>query len=307
MSRKHARLDADADEATIRAFLAAAEPEVLRNAVGLSWQSVDPAHMVQAVSPDAFVESDGSLSLGALAVLTDSTLGSAGSINGGLRFGATVGLRVELAGPLLVPPSPVMARASVVHADPSGCLSVGALTAPDGAALGFASIRCVAVDLGAAKLRSVPERVAPTVVAATSSATGSALVGVDDRLGVEVIEAVDGRSRLAVRAGSHLANGAGRLHGGIVAAIAHRGGRHAIASTLGDGEQFHDLVLDVDIVRPVPPGDVALEVQGSLQSRTRRFAWAESEVLLPDGRVAARGRVVAAIDARECDGARRRP
>ncbi|MFI5040867.1 MAG: PaaI family thioesterase [Acidimicrobiales bacterium] len=293
-------LSRDASHVAVRAFLKAAEPAALREAVGLTWQCLEPEHLVQSVSPnDLFAESDGRLSIGAIAVLADSTLGSAGTIHGGYRFGATVGLHVELAYPMADPPVPVLASASVVAADPAGCLVVGELTAPDGARLGYASLRAVAVDLRRAPTRAVSKAVGRAQVnSATAPVTPQRQVGVDSRLGVDVVEAAHGRSRLVVRVGAGLANGAGRLHGGIVASVAHRGARHAIVSAMTADESVHDLVLDVDLIRPVPPGGVVLEVHGAVQSRTRRYAWAESEVLLPDGKVAARSRVAAAIHPR---------
>jgi len=275
----------------IMAFLTAAEPAPLRDRVGLSWLDIDPTRMVQELAPPSTaLEADGRMPIGLLAVLADSTVGSAGAVAGGYRFGVTLGLRIELAHPLPDGLTSVVATSSVVHADVEGSLVTAVLTSPSGESLGWASMRALTLTRGTVAARTEEPR-------PLSSPTSLEPVddGIDSFVGVYRIEATDGRSRLQVATRAELKNGAGRLHGGIVAAIAQRGAHHAIASTTPPGAPVHHLVLDVDMVRPVPPGGGRVEVQAGVLTRTRRFAWAESEVLLPDGRVAARARIVAAI------------
>jgi uncharacterized protein (TIGR00369 family) len=280
------------NEEAIRAFLGAAEATPLREAVGLSWQNLDPVRMTQVVTPSArFLDTEGALSMGALAVLADSTAGSAGAVNGGYWFGVTLGLRIELARPLPVPAVEVLATASVIRADAAESLVTAMLTDREGVGLGYASMRGLGLDR-----RSAPEserdsprppRLAPTVASGRGTDTGLGFV-------VEA-KADRGRSRLVVEPDPVFASGTGRLHGGIVAALVHQGGHHAIASSTQPGERVLDLVLDVDFIRPVPPGGSLLKIRAKVSSRTRRYAWAEGRVLLPDGRTAARGRILAAI------------
>jgi len=272
----------------ILAFSEVAEPAPLREATGLRWCE-DADGVVQALDVTPWLlEDDGSVSIGALAVLADSTIGTVASVRGGFGSGATVGLRVELvAAPLRRLPT-VLADVDVVHADASGSLALANLRDVDGDVLGVATQRNLAratLAVGSRPGRSDSDRADP-------SNGAPAGLDIDDVLGVARIERADGRSALRYRPGRVLANGGGRLHGGIVAALVQRGCRHATSSLVG---AVGDLVLDVDFPRPVPAGDSTLEIRGHVVERTRRYAWAAADLVLPDGRIAARGRVVAEI------------
>jgi hypothetical protein len=70
---------------------------------------------------------------------------------------------------------------------------------------------------------------------------------------------------------------------------------HAISSDVPAEARLGHLVLDVDMMRPVATRDTELVITARTLTRTRRFAWAESDVLLPDGRVAARAHALIAV------------
>ena len=283
-----------ADPAIV-AFVTAAEPEAFRRRLGLSWRALQADRLVQQLRPPGeAMESDGTFPVSLLATLADSTLGSAGAVTGRYDFAVTVGLRFELAGPLPDDLDTVVATSSVIQADRDGSLVTAVLSTPDGVPIGFTSMRGLAVHGGSAQARARgPAEPTPTTTEA--SPDESLPSGLDDVLGVRSIEAFDGRARLRAVALAVLANGAGRLHGGIVAALAQRAMCHAVRSDVPDGARLDHLVLDIDMVRPVATPDTELLVIAQALTRTRRFAWAESDVLLPDGRVAARARALMAI------------
>jgi uncharacterized protein (TIGR00369 family) len=273
-----------------RAFERIIEPPLLRSSLGLHWHSIDPVRMVQSVAPvPGWQEADGRLSIGALAALVDSTASSAGALSGGYSHGITVSLRVELAEPLSIPAMPVTAATTVARADRVGSLVTAVLDQADGSKVGIASLRALGVEAEDAGDRS------HDTSALAIPAAGSRAAYVDGTLGVTNESRCDGKSRITVHPGAELANANGRLHGGVVAALVNRGGRSAIVGVLDKGETIADLVLDVDFLRPVPPGDVLLVVEGNLLARTRRYAWAQSEIRRPDGRVAAIGRTIVRI------------
>lgn len=283
--------DASVDSRIAR-FLTAAEPCALREAFGLSWVEIGSGRMLQSLpSLPSTVTIDGSPSLAALAVLVDSTLGATGAVAGGHRFAVTLGLRIELTRPLEPNDCAIVAASDVLHADRSGSLVSAVLRTLGGVTLGLASHRALGVDA-----HDATPRAGDGVPRANASEPGTAGHPIDRLLGADTIECADGRSRVCVRARPELANGAGRLHGGVVAGIAQRAAYFAVASTI-DAGGVGALILDVDFLRPVNPGS-RIEAKGIVRTRTRRYAWAESEVWLPDGKVAARARVLAALAGR---------
>ena len=283
-----------AADPAIAAFVTAAEPEAFRRRIGLSWRVLEADRLVQQLRPPReAMEPDGTFPVSLLATLADSTLGSAGAVSGRYGFAVTIGLRFELAGPLSDGLDAVVATSSVIQADREGSLVTAVLSTPDGVPIGFTSMRGLAVHgVGARARSSGPAEPAPTTRASPDENPPS---GLDEVLGVRRIEAIDGQARLRAVALAVLANGAGRLHGGIVAALAQRAMCEAVRSDVPAGARLDHLVLDVDMVRPVATPDTELIVTAQTLTRTRRFAWADSEVLLPDGRVAARARALMTI------------
>ena len=284
-----------ATDPAIEAFVTAAEPDVFRRRVGLSWCELRPDRLVQQLRPPRqATEPEGTFPVSLLATLADSTLGSAGAVTGRYNFAVTIGLRFELAGPLPDDLHTVLATSSVIQADREGSLVTAVLSTPLGVPIGFTSMRGLAVRGAGAHAR-------PTGPAEAASTTAKASPGenppasIDDVLGVRNIVAIDGRARLHAVALAALANGAGRLHGGIVAALTQRAMSHAVRSDAPAGARLDHLVLDVDMMRPVATPDTELIVTAQTLTRTRRFAWADSDVLLPDGRVAARARALMSI------------
>lgn len=182
----------------------------------------------------------------------------------------------------------------MIRADREGSLVTAVLSTPDGVPIGFTSMRGLAARGAEAQARATgPAEPASTTTKASPGENPPS--SIDDVLGVRSIEAMDGRARLHAVALAALANGAGRLHGGIVAALAQRAMSHAVRSDAPAGARLDHLVLDIDMVRPVATPDTELIVTAQTRTRTRRFAWADSDVLLPDGRVAARARALMAI------------
>jgi uncharacterized protein (TIGR00369 family) len=284
-----------AADPAIVAFVTAAEPDAFRRRLGLSWRELQADRLVQQLRPPReAMEPDGTFPVSLLATLADSTLGSAGAVAGRYDFAVTVGLRFELAGPLSDDLDTVVATSSVIQADRDGSLVTAVLSTPEGVPIGFTSMRGLAVHGGRAQARARGP-VEPTPTMTRASPDENPPSGLDDVLGVLSIEAIDGRARLHAIALAVLANGAGRLHGGIVAALAQRAMLHAVRSDAPAGARLDHLVLDIDMVRPVATPDTELIVTAQTLTRTRRFAWADSDVLLPDGHVAARARALMAI------------
>ena len=248
--------------------------------------------MQQLRPPRGAMEPDGTFPVSLLATLADSTLGSAGAVTGRYNFAVTSGCgsswrdrcRRSRHG---------LATSSVIQADRDGSLVTAVLSTPDGVPIGFTSMRGLAVRGQEAQARaSGPAEAAHHNNASPGENPPS---GLDEVLGVGNIKAIDGRARLHAVALAALANGAGRLHGGIVAALAQRAMCDAVRSDVPTGARLDHLVLDVDMVRPVATPDTELIVTAKTLTRTRRFAWADSDVLLPDGRVAARARALMSI------------
>jgi acyl-coenzyme A thioesterase PaaI-like protein len=85
----------------------------------------------------------------------------------------------------------------------------------------------------------------------------------------------------------------GVAHGGVVAAVLDETAGRAILIDGGFDDLMVTARLEVTYRQPTPTG-VALVAVGRLVSREGRRAFAEAELLLPDGSVAARATVVLA-------------
>ena len=181
----------------IEAFVTAAEPDVFRRRVGLSWCELQPDRLVQQLRPPReAMEPEGTFPVSLLATLADSTLGSAGAVTGRYNFAVTIGLRFELAGPLPDDLHTVLATSSVIQADREGSLVTAVLSTPLGVPIGFTSMRGLAVRGAGAHARATgPAEAASTTTKASPGENPPA--SIDDVLGVRNIEAIDGTSAAA--------------------------------------------------------------------------------------------------------------
>jgi uncharacterized protein (TIGR00369 family) len=268
----------------VAAWIETVEPASIRGLVGLTWGELAPGRSVQTLDPtDHVVEDNGCVAIGAVAVLADSTLGTAAATGGGYRAAVTTSLRCDLAAPLPASAS-VVCIANAVAVDESGGIVTGTIEAGDGTQLGHVAARFVAGG------RRPSASTRPPTLPSDDSGRGVAGSDVDRMLGVQAIEAGDGRCVLRSAARPALANGHGLVHGGTLSWLGHRAARHALDQT-----ELTDLALEVDFFVPVPAGGPPVTVTAVVVKRTRRFAWADADVVTDDGRLAARVRTMFAV------------
>ena len=95
-------------------------------------------------------------------------------------------------------------------------------------------------------------------------------------LGVRDRSAEDGRSRLELDAGEQHLNGAGTVHGGVLATLVDTAMGHAVASSTGEGELPATSQLTVTYLRPGKPG--TLVATAAVRKRGENLTICEAEV-----------------------------
>ena len=100
---------------------------------------------------------------------------------------------------------------------------------------------------------------------------------VADLIGIELVEAGDGKCTMRLEAGEQHSNPMGTIHGGILCDIADAAMGMAFFSTLGDGESFTTLELKINFLRPFWTG--TLIARGSVVSRGRSVGLSECRVV----------------------------
>jgi uncharacterized protein (TIGR00369 family) len=105
-------------------------------------------------------------------------------------------------------------------------------------------------------------------------------------LGLELVEAVDGRSLMRMEAEERHGNPMGTIHGGILCDLADAAMGTAYFSTLGEGESFTTLELKINFLRPFWTGK--LVARGRVVERGRTIGMTECDVEDDQGRLIAR-------------------
>lgn len=271
----------------IAGWVARAVPEELYSAVGLTWTTLEPGRCEQLLVPGPdLVDEYGRLSAVALAILADSALGTAAATVEHHDAAVTVGMRLDLT-PGWAQAREMVARARGLTSD-GWLLGTGELLAQE-SRVGVATIRCRAVELAQRRTRTRDVR--------SSADRGDPLDGrdvgsPDAFLGVHTLRSTAGAAALAARARPELANGAGTLHGGVVAGLGFRAARAA----LDEDQPWGMLTLDVDFVRAVPADGGRVYARARVVERTRQLAWSEALVTRGDGRPAARVRCLHVVE-----------
>lgn len=109
---------------------------------------------------------------------------------------------------------------------------------------------------------------------------------VAELLGLELVYAREGTSRMELEVGEEHANPMGTVHGGIICDLADGAMGTAFASTLADGESFTTIELKVNFLRPFRTGRLVAE--GRVVSAGRTVGLAECDVRDAERRLIAR-------------------
>lgn len=109
---------------------------------------------------------------------------------------------------------------------------------------------------------------------------------VAELLGLELVYARDGSSRMELDVGEQHANPMGTVHGGIICDLADGAMGTAFASTLGDGDSFTTIELKVNFLRPFRTGRLVAE--GRVVHAGRTLALTECDVRDEERRLIAR-------------------
>jgi uncharacterized protein (TIGR00369 family) len=100
---------------------------------------------------------------------------------------------------------------------------------------------------------------------------------VADLIGIELVEAGDGRCTMRLEAGEQHSNPMGTIHGGILCDLADAAMGMAFFSTLDESESFTTLELKINYLRPFWTG--TLVAHGAVLSRGRTVGLTECRVV----------------------------
>lgn len=95
-------------------------------------------------------------------------------------------------------------------------------------------------------------------------------------IGFEVAVPVDGRTQVALEAGEQHANPMGRVHGGVIAALADAAMGTAYGRLLLASEDFSTIELKVNFMRPVKLGRIVATAR--LVQRGLRIGFLDCEI-----------------------------
>jgi uncharacterized protein (TIGR00369 family) len=105
-------------------------------------------------------------------------------------------------------------------------------------------------------------------------------------LGMNLIEAGDGKAVAKLKVDSRFHNPMGTLHGGIMTDLADMVMGVAVGSLLVDGESFTTLELNINFLRPVI--ETELRAEGIVRHRGKTIALTESVLKNLEGKEVAR-------------------
>jgi uncharacterized protein (TIGR00369 family) len=237
--------------------------------------------------PAGLCEADGTASAGCLAVLVDSTLGTAAATQRGGELGVvTLGMHFDLGRVLPRRDSVITVSADAGAAEDSLALAIGVISDSDGV-LGYASWRGAFVAFAGhhARLKS---RIADTAVEGDRAPAQSAFASdVDQTFSVEARVAGDNAVEISAASPVEFASGWGTLHGGAVALVAHRAAYHAAHTLTSGGSTPRPVSVEAEFFRPLPCSAVRVLGTGRVVNHSRSYLAAEGTLRTGDGRLAA--------------------
>ena len=118
-----------------------------------------------------------------------------------------------------------------------------------------------------------------------------------DHVGLRIVEAKDGASRLTLAVQPHHQNSQGIVHGGVFFTLADTGMGAALYSTLAAGQSCATIEVKINYFRAVQAG--AIECSSKVVHRGQRIATMESELFAGGELVAKAVGTFAVRDARQ--------
>jgi uncharacterized protein (TIGR00369 family) len=231
--------------------------------------------------PSWLREADERPSLGAIAILADSTIGwSLASSLPADRSMVTAQLRFELARAPRPGDFTYRCRGATSFSDADVGYGRGELVDDADQPVAWATMRSAPVRLRAGEQAGVP---LDAVIAADRPVPAASI---DDALGARDAAAAGIHGSVTLRCEPHLANSSGGVHGGVIALMGERAVRLAV-SGLAAPSEVRPLELDVPYVRRLPADGSMVEARAEVIQQTRRFFLVRGEVLDRDGRPAA--------------------
>ena len=106
-------------------------------------------------------------------------------------------------------------------------------------------------------------------------------------LGMELVDAGDGKASMRIQVGERFHNPMGTVHGGVMTDLADATMGIAVMTTLAEGESFTTLELKMNFIRPVIEDELTSEAK--VVHRGKTIALVESVLMNREGKEVARG------------------
>jgi acyl-coenzyme A thioesterase PaaI-like protein len=239
--------------------------------------------------PPWMLDGDGRPTLGAAALVADSAIGWAVSsmMPAGMAM-VTAQLRIELTRAFRPGEATVRSRSTGKFADADVGFGSSDLLDGDDEIIGAGSLRAAPVHVRGREQAGAPldADVGPGAVAATTA----------EALEEHGAVSGDGTGALSVRCQPHLSNSSGGVHGGVIALMAERAVRLAVAS-VADPDALRPLDLDIVYLRRLAADGSIVRAHAGVLLRSRRFVTVMATVDTPEGAPAAQARASYALPA----------
>jgi uncharacterized protein (TIGR00369 family) len=108
-------------------------------------------------------------------------------------------------------------------------------------------------------------------------------------MGFRLIEVGPGRAVFEGKAGPHLLNPLGGVHGGVALTLIDSAAGCAVHSELPAGVGYTTVETKVNFTRPVPSDGSPIRCEGRVVTRGRQIATAEARLLSAEGKLLAHG------------------
>jgi uncharacterized protein (TIGR00369 family) len=106
--------------------------------------------------------------------------------------------------------------------------------------------------------------------------------------GARLGQAQDGTAEIALPISARLTPGAGRIAGGVLAALADEAMAHAVMSMVEENERLVTVEMNIRYLRAADPGAAGdITAQGAVIKRGRAVVFAEARISGPDGKLLA--------------------
>ena len=236
--------------------------------------------------PDALLDRNGAVPVGALCMLADHTLGAwvtPAVEPKGLRL-TTNFIQIDAIRTGKPTPAGIVGQAVAPEIGDEDAFATATASTPGGELLARMSGRFVLVRIDDESKIQRPH--APSSPVTDQPQTSAFADPVDRQLGLEIIDSSRQRSEIDVTCRQDFENNAGGLHGGVSGLLGERSCSLALEAATGGESVFRVVSLRVAYIRPIAVDDKTIRMRAEVLHCGRTQAATESRIFRADGKLA---------------------